>query len=379
METAFWCAAGIVAYAYLGYPLLIGLLAWWRPAPAPRRSDDTPSMTAILIVHDEGEHVADKVRNLLSLDYPADQLDVLVVSDGSTDGTDQIVRGLGSPRVKVLALAGPRGKAACLDEAVPQARGEILLLTDARQELARDAARALASYFADPGVGAVSGELHLGAADGAAAKGVGTYWSIEKRIRHAESRFDSTVGVTGALYALRRSLFVPLDPATILDDVALPMEVVLGGGRVLFAPEARAWDRIALDPAHEYRRKVRTLAGNYQLAWLRPRLLNPLRNRLFWQFVSHKLARLLVPWCLLVLLVAGGALAARRSAPYAVMAAAQVFFYSLSAVGGLLAWRRRRLRLTALPYAFVLLNLAAARAFFGFLTRRQTAAWKAAS
>ena len=235
--------------------------------------------------------------------------------------------------------------------------------------------RGLAQDAAGVAKGLSPPELHLVAASGTPAQGVGLYWTYEKSVRHAESRFDSTVGVTGALYAVRKALFPRLDPRTILDDVAVPMEVVLAGYRVLFAPLARAWDRIPESPAREYRRKVRTLAGNYQLLALRPALLNPFRNRLLWQLVSHKLSRLAVPWCLVVLAVASAALA-RRSAFYGAALAAQVVLYGLAALGHWRARRQRPLRLATIPYTFALLNLAAARGLLGFLRGTETATWK---
>lgn len=375
----FWLAATVVVYAYAGYPALIAAAARLRPAPPVRKADITPEVTLLLVVRDEEAHLEEKLRNAAGLDYPRERLEVLVVSDGSTDRTEAIAAGFAGAGVELLALPEPRGKAAALNEAVPRARGEILVFTDARQPLAPDAVRRLVAYFADLTVGAVSGELHLLAPSGAPAEGLGLYWRYEKLVRRAESRFDSTVGVTGALYALRKELFVPLDPRTILDDVAIPMEVVLAGSRVLFAPEARAWDRIAESPAREYRRKVRTLAGNFQLASLRPALLDPRRNRLFWQLLSHKLSRLAVPWCLLALFAASAGLSLGDRPLYRAALAGQALFYLLALVGGLRARRQRPLRLTSIPYAFTLLNLAAVRGLLGFLRGSETAAWKASS
>jgi cellulose synthase/poly-beta-1,6-N-acetylglucosamine synthase-like glycosyltransferase len=379
MELAFWTAAGLVLYAYLGYPILIAIIARLWPAPLVRKEQLTPSLSLLIIVHNEEACLEDKLRNLLALDYPQDKLEILVVSDGSTDGTEAIATAFAQAGVRLLSFPGPRGKAACLNEAVPRAGGEIVVMTDARQPLARDAVRHLVGYFADPSVGAVSGELHLLAPTGTATGGVALYWRYEKLIRRAESRFDSTVGVTGALYALRKDLFVPLDPRTILDDVALPMEVVLAGRRVLFAPEARAWDRMAESPAHEYQRKVRTLAGNCQLLALRPALLHPLRDRLLWQLLSHKVLRLAVPWCLLVLFLASAQLALAGRTAYRLAFAAQALFYLLAAAGGLFARSRSPLRLTLLPYTLALLNLAAVRGLLGFLRGTESAAWKASS
>jgi len=374
----FWLAAGIVFYSYLGYPALIHIAARWWPAPPVRADDATPTVTVVIAARNEEACLGEKLRNLLALDYPRDRIEIVVGSDGSTDRTEAIAGGFAEAGVQLLALPGPRGKAAVLNDAVARARGEILVMTDARQTLDASAVRRLVSRFADPAVGAVSGELHLLSSPDFPARGVGLYWRYEKAVRQAESRFDSTVGVTGALYALRRALFKPLDPRTILDDVAVPMEIVMAGYRVLFAPEASAFDRIASDPEREYRRKVRTLAGNYQLLALRPALLDPLRNRLFWQLVSHKLSRLAVPWCLVLLLLLCAPLAATHWS-YALALAAQLAFWGLALAGWRNARERRPLRLTSLPFSFALLNLAAAHGLLGFLRGTERASWKATS
>jgi cellulose synthase/poly-beta-1,6-N-acetylglucosamine synthase-like glycosyltransferase len=375
-ELAFWMSAAIVVYAYVGYPALITLAARLRPAPPPQKKEVTPAVSLLIVVRNEEACLEEKLRNALALDYPRERLEILVASDGSTDGTEAMAARFAAQGVRLLALR-PGGKAAALNEAVAHAAGEILVLTDARQALAPDAVRRLTAYFADPTVGAVSGELHLLGSPGSPVEGVGVYWKYEKLVRKAESRFDSTVGVTGALYALRKELFVPLDPRTILDDVAIPMRVALAGRRVLFAPEARAWDHVAESAAGEYRRKVRTLAGNYQLVALYPALLHPLRDRLLWQLVSHKLSRLAVPWCLLVLFLASARLSVTGPAYYRIALAAQAIFYLLAMTGWLRSRLRRPLRLTSLPYAFALLNLAAARGLIGFLRGTETATWRA--
>jgi cellulose synthase/poly-beta-1,6-N-acetylglucosamine synthase-like glycosyltransferase len=379
VEPVFWLGAAVVLYSWLVYPALMALLATVRPAPALRRQAIEPSVTVLLVVRDEELHLEDKLRNLLALDYPQEKLEVLVVSDGSTDRTESIATSFAGAGVRLLPLRPARGKASCLNEAVPLACGQVLVMTDARQALAGDAVRRLVACLGDASVGAASGELHLASSPARVHEGVGLYWRYEKLIRRSESRFDSTVGVTGALYAIRKDLFVPLDPRAILDDVLVPMEVVLAGRRVVFEPEARAFDRLAESPAREYRRKVRTLAGNYQLVALRPALLNPFRNRLFFQLVSHKLSRLAVPWCLLLLLAASVVLAlAREAVFYRVALGLQVLFYLLAAAGGIGARERAASRLTSLPYALVLLNVAAASALLGFVRGTETSAWKAA-
>jgi biofilm PGA synthesis N-glycosyltransferase PgaC len=376
MTLVFWLALALVLYSYLGYPALVVLLARLRPAPRVRRAPCEPAVTVLIVVHNEEACLEQKLRSVLALDYPAERREVLVVSDGSTDRSEAIAASFAASGVGLLALPGPRGKAACLSEAVPRARGELVLLTDARQTLAANALRELVAYFADPSVGAVSGELMLESGPGAPASGVGLYWRYEKLVRQAESRLDSTVGVTGAIYALRRGLFVPLDPRAILDDVLLPMEVVLAGRRVLFAPEARAFDAVAASAGREYRRKVRTLAGNYQLLALRPALLDPRRNRLLFQLVSHKLSRLAVPWCLLLMLAASSWLSLAGSRFQRAALAAQLALYLLALAGWLRARSGQPVRLLSLPYTFALLNLAAAAGLVGFVRGTESAAWR---
>ena len=377
MIWVFWTAAAVVLYSYAGYPLLLLLLIRLRPAAAVRKSDARPSVSLLIVAHNEETRIESKLRNCLELEYPAENLEILVASDGSTDRTEEIVASFAEKGVRLLRLPGPGGKPAALNAAVPETAGEILVLCDTRQRLAPDAVKALVADLGDPTVGAVSGELHIETGPHSAAEGVGLYWRYEKLIRGLESALDSTVGVTGAIYALRKDLYRPLPAATILDDVAIPMAVAAAGYRVIFEPEASAFDSSAETPAREYRRKVRTLAGNYQLLFLSPALLSPFRNRLFWQFLSHKLSRLAVPWCLLALLAASALLAVEGSRFFALATAGQAVFYLLAAAGGILEKRKIAVRMLAVPYAFTLLNLAAASSLFGFVMGREKAAWKA--
>lgn len=367
----------MAAYSYAGYPLLLALVARLRPAPPVRRGDIQPRVSIVIVAHDEEATIERKILNCLDLDYPADRLEVLIASDGSTDRTEEIVRRYEDRGVRLLSLPGPNGKPSALNRAVPQAKGEILLLCDARQRLDRTALRELVAAFADPTVGAVSGALHIEADQGSSGEGVAAYWRYEKVIRALESRVGSTAGVTGAIYAIRRDSFPTLDPRLILDDVAVPLAVAASGRRVLFEPAAKAFDRSAEDAEGEYRRKVRTLAGNYQLVALWPWLLNPARNPLFFQFVSHKLSRLAVPWCLLFLLGSSAVLAG-SSVFFRIAFLVQAVFYILAAGGWLLERAGVRLRLFSVPYAFALLNVAAAASLFGFLRGTQAASWKRA-
>ena len=371
MTWVFWAAVTIVAYAYVGYLALLWVRSQFNPRPV-RRGAVEPLVSVLMVVRNEEAVLKQKLRNLLELHYPADRLQVVVVSDGSTDGTEAILREHAKdPRVLVMLNQLARGKALGLNDGMALVQGEIVLFTDARQPVARDALRLLMQNFADTEVGAVSGELMLGdPASGETGRGMGLYWRMEKRLRELEASTGSVVGATGAIYAARRDLVPEVPADTILDDVFIPMNVARQGFRVVFDGRARAWDDPDLGADREFRRKVRTLTGNYQLLQLAPWLLrrqNPLR----FEFISHKLMRLVVPFALVAMLIAAGVL---PGSFYRIAFWAQVGFYGLSLVG----WAGWKLgpvsRLTDIAYTFAALNLAALLAFGNFATG-QKAVW----
>jgi cellulose synthase/poly-beta-1,6-N-acetylglucosamine synthase-like glycosyltransferase len=365
------CALGL-AHVFVGYPLWVVALARWWPRRV-RTLAWTPSVTAVIAVHDGARHIQAKLDGLLALDYPQGLLDIVVACDGCTDDTARLCRAMGDARIRVLEFDTRRGKAACINDAVAQARGEVLLMTDVRQRLEPDALRRLVANLGDPAVGAVSGELRLFDAHTGFARGIDAYWRYEKLIRRAESRSGSVVGVSGALYAMHRELFRPLPPGTVLDDVLVPMQVVAAGRRVVFEPQAVAWDATSQQPQEERRRKIRTLAGNYQLIQLAPWLLLPWRNPLWFRFVSHKLLRLLAPWLLLGLALAA-ALLATRHALFAAVALALA-----AALAAVVAGRRMPSLGGRLPVrlltAFCYLNLFAAQALVAFARNRRLHLW----
>ena len=381
MSVVFWMLCGLVFYVYVGYPVLLHVWARFRLAPpnrgGARAGHGEPSVSIVIASRNEGGRIPGRLDNLRQLDYPSHKQQIIVVSDGSTDNTSAVLARI--PRV--VAVDQPAGgKARALNAGVARATNEIVVFADMRQAFAPDALRALVAPFRDPRVGAVSGELVLNgesrdrrqdddrraARDRRAAEdrrdearrtpglrkrsrrwsgrrarlestiadGVGLYWRYEKQIRRDESATGSMVGATGAIYALRRSLWQPLPPDTILDDVLTPMRCVMAGYRVVFDERACAFDRTAPDASTEARRKLRTLAGNYQLLWLEPRLLLPWRNRAWLQFVSHKVGRLLVPYALPLLLLLS-LLLAHRAPVYAAAFTVQFTFYLLAAYG---AW-----------------------------------------
>jgi poly-beta-1,6-N-acetyl-D-glucosamine synthase len=371
MRWVFWGAAFLIAYTYVGYAAWLWLQARLRPWPVLRARQE-PHVSIVMVVRNEERWLETKLRNLLELDYPPERCQIVVVSDGSTDRTEAILREHASnPRVQVVMNQLSRGKACGLNDAISVAAGEVIVFTDARQKIESGAIRLLMENFADPEVGCVSGALMLGDPEsGEAAQGMGLYWRIEKTIRQLESESSSVVGATGALYAVRRELLPSLPEGTILDDVYIPMQVVRKKKRVVFESRARAWDRPDLGAEREFARKVRTLSGNYQLVQLEPWLLsggNPVR----FEFISHKLLRLAVPFALVALLLASMVL---TGGLYRSALALQGVFYGLSLLAWL-RWSRGPLaRVADAAFTFVVLNGAAAVAFVNFLTGRK-AVW----
>jgi biofilm PGA synthesis N-glycosyltransferase PgaC len=372
MRLVFWAAAGLVAYTYFGYPALLWLRSFFSPRPV-KSSSYLPYISIVLVVRNEAAVLEQKVRSLLSLDYPADRAEIVVVSDGSIDDTGQILSELANlPKVRIILNRQSRGKASGINDAIEIAAGEIVVFTDARQRVDVDAVTRLMENFADPVVGCASGELMLGdPTNGEEIRGMGLYWSVERIIRRLESASGSVVGATGALYAVRRSLLVPIPPETILDDLFLPMHVVGQGARVILDSRARIWDVPDLGTSREFARKVRTLTGIYQLLKLRPCLLsraNPLR----FEFISHKLLRLAVPFALFAALVSSIFL----SAPiYRAALILQLLFYILSAGGSFLRTGNLLTKAAHAAFTFVVLNAAALVAFANFVVGRRPA-WK---
>lgn len=375
VSLVFWSSATLLAYTYIGYPLW--LLVWgWFAARPERTAWQEPQVSLIVVAYNEAARIGQRIENFLDLEYNWGRVEIIIASDGSTDDTVKEAEAYRSSFVKVVEFRSRRGKSAVLNELIPAASGEIVVLADTRQRFEAEALRALAADFADPDVGAVSGELVLlgGKAGSEVGKGVDFYWRYEKLLRQMESRVDSSVGVTGAIYALRRSLFKPIPATTILDDVLIPMNVVRQGYRVLFEPRARAYDWVSADADTEFTRKLRTIAGNFQLLFLRPWLLNPFANRLWFQTVSHKACRLLGPLCLALAFAANLTLAERPV--YRELLVLQLAFYAAAFLGYLTRGAARRPMLLNVPYAFCLLNWATVLALVGLVNGRQQVTWE---
>ena len=346
INRVFWFSAFVISYTYLGYPLL--LAAWARVGKRLIRKADTrslgqwPAVSIIIAARNEGTRLPARLNNLLQLNYPGTR-EIIVVSDGSTDHTAEALREY-EGRVRTVEIEAG-GKPLALNAGVAIATGEILVFADARQQFSNDALVEIVANFADGHVGGVTGELVLDAESGDSKStigdGVGLYWTYEKWLRRKESAVWSTLGATGAIYAIRRSLWQPLPAETLLDDVLVPMRVVLAGQRIVCEERAVAFDRTSDNAANEVRRKTRTLAGNYQILAQEPRLLVPGINPVWLQYMSHKVGRLLVPWALIGAFVSSAVLSSSHRLFMATFCA-QLAFYALAAIGGVLDARDRR-------------------------------------
>lgn len=374
IECLFWISVAAILYTYLGYPIAVWLLGRVRTLEI-QKAEITPMVSVVIACHNEQTNIAARIKNLTDCDYPRGLIETVIVSDGSTDRTAEVARGQGLSHVRVLAYEDQKGKAIALNVGVAIAKGDVIVFADARQSFEPRAIRELVSNFADPRIGAVSGELLLEGDDcSSVGEGVGLYWRYEKWIRKQESLAGSAIGATGAIYAIRRELWRPLPESTILDDVYTPMRIALGGRRVVFEEKARAIDRVVESADREFKRKVRTLTGNYQLCQLMPLLLVP-NSALAFQFYSHKLMRLAAPIFLLLLLAASVTLTANPPADirflYPAALAAQSLFYVGVLAGAWLLKRNRKVRLLNFAYVFSLMNAAALVGLFYFLTGKR--------
>ncbi|MFT3916176.1 MAG: glycosyltransferase family 2 protein [Anaeromyxobacteraceae bacterium] len=385
MALVVWASLGLLLYAWIGYLVLLALgvgvrdaveAARWLAGGQDRRrtppAGALPHVSVVLSALDEEACIAGKVRNTLALDWPQDWLELLVGCDGCADRTAERARAAGDARVRVFE--SPRaGKAATLSRLVPLARGELVVLTDANVLLDPGALRALVAPFRDPAVGAVVGRLAL-VDPASAVEREGLYWKYETLLKYLEGRNGCVVGANGGIYAIRRLLFTPLEPDTIVDDLVVPLRVALRGWKVPFAPDAVAREETPGDTGQEFLRRVRIGAGDWQALVRHPEALDPGAGFVAFAFASHKLLRWLSPFLLAA--VAVGTLArvvGGGGAAWWTLAVAQAAGYGLALAGDRAP---RGLRgLAGQARHFVWIHAALAVGLWRFLRGRQRATW----
>jgi len=380
MTILFWTLLGLIFYCYLGYPFLIFVLSEFLPKPV-QKSAIFPSVSIIIAAHNEEDVIKAKLDNLLSLDYPQDQIEILIGSDASTDRTNQIIQTYQDPRLHLFAYNQRRGKMTTVNDLVQESKHTIIFFNDARQLIERDALKNLVQNFADHSVGCVSGELVFKKAEGGTAQGVNFYWEYEKFIRYHEAQVHSMLGATGAIYAIRKVLYVPAPAEVVLDDMFIPFKIIEKGFRAVFDGTAHASDSAAHSATEEYRRKARTLYGNYQIFSLFPGLFNPLKSPIAIQLFSHKFLRVMVPFFMIILLPLN--LLMMNESIYRIFFILQILFYAAAILGVLARDQKYAIfkpivKLCYVPYVFCLLNFAALAGFYRFIGAKQDTAWQKA-
>jgi cellulose synthase/poly-beta-1,6-N-acetylglucosamine synthase-like glycosyltransferase len=385
----FWLFVIGIVYTYAGYPLLLAMLARLRPKPKPY-PPAFPSVTLLIAAYNEQAVIKDKIENSLNLDYPRGQLQILIAADGSTDNTADIVRSFNQQGVGLSYSPERRGKMAAINRAMPLARGEIVVFSDANNLYAPDALSELVKPFADPTVGASSGAKVIIRSDEALGESEGIYWKYESFIKKQETRLGCCTGVAGEILALRRNLFIPPPDTIINDDFYMAMQVIRQGYRVVYVPTAISNEPPSLSAQDEITRRSRIIAGRYQaiaraFEWL------PLRRPLvIWQIVSHKFLRPMVPLAMAGALIAnilGVVFPAQASHLWGkliflappigwIMLGLQAVFYGLAWIGRYISRGSLVGRLLYLPTFLVNSNLAAVIGLYRYLTGRQSAVWQ---
>jgi cellulose synthase/poly-beta-1,6-N-acetylglucosamine synthase-like glycosyltransferase len=385
MKTAFWLSTALLLYTYVGYAVVLLVLAalhqiWTdlrygigRRERRRRSSGETlPPVTLVFAAYNEEAVIREKMRNCAALDYPAHRLEILVGCDGCSDRTAQIARVEGIPNARVIELSERSGKPSVLNRLVPQARGEIIVFCDANTMLEPDALRSLVRHFSRPDVGCVCGELRL-ANHGSGPYIEGLYWRYETLLKFLESRLNALLGVNGAVFAIRRELFQALPTHGIVDDFLVGMRIRAAGWRIIYDPEAVAREEAAGSLRDEFRRRVRIGAGNFHALGYTWRLLLPGAGMVAFAYWSHKVLRWFAPVALIGGFASAWALVADPI--YAAAAGAGLLVVTLALAGYGLERRHVHRSLFSIPYYFLSMNLALVMGFLRFLTGRQTTVW----
>jgi biofilm PGA synthesis N-glycosyltransferase PgaC len=369
----FWLSALAVVWTYAGYPLLVLLLARWRPRPH-HRADIQPSLSLIIPAYNEEAVLAEKLENVLGLDYPQEKREVLVIADGSTDRTVEIVEHYAPRGVQLLFQPQRRGKIAAMNRAVPHACGEILVFSDANAMLEQASLQALVRNFADPQVVCVSGEKRIRSTSQVQARGESAYWRFEARVKEAESQVSTVIGAVGEFFAIRREHYRSVEEDNVIEDFVLSMRLVMEGWRIVYEPEAVAWEEASPSLRAEWERRARNIAGGFQAIGRLRGLLSPRYGLVAFQYFSHKVLRWTAPFTMLLAWASSALLYGFGF--YRLLFWGQSGFYLLALLGWatvLLGWK---LRLLQLAFYFCFANSTALGGFVRYVTGTQSVIWK---
>jgi len=372
---AFWLAASILAYVYFGYPLLVRVLAAVAGRPVQSNSRNYMPVTIVITAYNEEECILSKIANLRNLEFAKELLEIIVVSDGSTDSTDALVKSLGLDTVRLLRVEGRVGKTACQNAAVAQARGQIVVFTDATTQLDREALSRMVANFADDRVGCVAGLLvYQAKGTNLTAAGARAYWNYEIGVRQAESRLGTLIGVSGCLYAVRRSAYRSIDPR-LISDFVIAMRMREQGLRTVLEPRAVCFEETLDHSKHELVMRVRVGVRSLAALVEERRFLNIFRDPLFaWQLWSHKVLRYASPYWILLLVASSVALV--DSLFYRLVLVTELALVLAGITGFVLQTKTHRVSIFSKPYYFLLTNVASAIATLRYAAGERMVTWK---
>jgi cellulose synthase/poly-beta-1,6-N-acetylglucosamine synthase-like glycosyltransferase len=385
MKLSFWISIFIIVYTFLGYGILLYLTVRIRRLLKGRRSipnssfDQLPTCTLVVAAFNEEGFITEKIANTLALNYPKNKLKLLFVTDGSSDRTPEIISRY--PEITLLHQPQRNGKIAAVHRAVEQVDTEIIVFTDANTFLNEDALLTICRHYTDPQVGAVAGEkrVFVDKQADASAAGEGFYWKYESKLKKWDSELYSVVGAAGELFSVRKELYQPVSPDSILDDFMISMRIAEQGYRIIYEPDAYATETASENVTEELKRKVRIAAGGIQsVIWLKS-LLNIFKyGVLSFQYISHRVLRWTVtPFLILLVFVLNIILAIQTNAIlYQAMLAAQLLFYILAGLGYLLERKHLRVKILFIPYYFCVMNYAVLAGMLRYFKNEQSASWE---
>ncbi len=375
-EILFWTIVALIFYTYFGYPAAILGLSLVINRKVLKK-DYEPTVTFLITAYNEEKNLREKLENTLALDYPRDRLEILVASDGSTDQTDEIVRGYAERGVSLHRVEGRVGKTETQNQAMKAAKGEIVIFSDATTKYRTDAIRKLVRNYSDPSIGAVSGRYEYVNPKGAPV-GIGTilFWKYENSIKSRQVRINTVTGCCGCIYSVRKDLYEPL-PRDIISDLVEPLKILAKGYRIAFEPEAVAYEETTETSKQEFSMRVRVISRGMNGLWYMRELFNPFRyGFISFQLFSHKVLRWMIPFWLLLLLLTNLYLIGQGSTFYTLCFVLQVLFYAGAAGGYLLDRMGRKIRLLALPLYYCVVNAASMAAFFRIIAGRKSIVWE---
>ena len=374
-QIIFWASFVSVVYIYFLYPLILAFISlfYQKPLIKDHKGEYLPKVSLIMAAYNEEAYIERKINNCLSLDYPANKLEIIIGSDGSDDRTNEIVNKYSSKGISFYPYPERRGKMAVINDSISYASGEICVFTDVSELFDTDAVKKLVRNFVDPGIGAVTGNHTYNPSDSELGRGTHLYWRYQRWLQCKESRLYTILSCDGTIYACRRNLFIPQPMGIINDDKAIPLEIIRQGYRVIFEPEAIARGDVLHDTKLFFKQKVRGQAGMYQIFRLFGDMFLPKNFKVWFIFMSHALGPVMVPWLLLLLLVSNTVLC--MTYPYNFTLALQIAFYALSVISVSIHRSNIVFPLVHIPYFFMVSNVASLVAFWSYIFNSQIVPW----